>query len=85
MDFKSSGMKVDKLRDDNFHTWKHRFLLILSLKELYEYLNELNPAPDSIEYLKWCLGDRKAKALISLTLSDAHLEQAQHAVTATAK
>eukprot|EP00171_Calliarthron_tuberculosum_P004339 IDg4339t1 len=76
------GLKIDKLNNDNFHIWKSRVQLVLSLRELDDYLTSDSPGTDSNDSLKWSKGDRKAKAIIGLTISDSHLEQVQHAVTA---
>ena len=78
----NSGIRIDKLRDDNFHTWKTRIQLVLSLKEVDGYISDDPPDRESDSYSEWNKGDLKAKALIGLTLSDAHLEQVQHAGSA---
>ena len=81
-----SGVRIDKLREDNFHTWKTRIQLVLSLKEVDSYILNDDPARDADDYpalhAEWRKGDQKAKAMIGLTLSDAHLEQIQHDITA---
>ena len=84
MDFDKDGMKITKLSDDNYHTWKSRIQLILSLKELDEYIEDDPPSDDSDKesLRKWRRCDSKAKAVIGLTLSDTHLEQVQHAEAA---
>lgn len=73
---------MSKLSDDNFHVWKSRIQLVLSFKELDEYIEDDPPEPESDNYRKWRRGDNKAKAVIGLTLSDTHLEQVHHAQTA---
>ena len=82
----NSGIRIDKLREDNFHTWKTRIHLVFSLKELDNYLTDDPPARECdnypATYAEWRKGDLKAKALIGLTLSDSYLEQVQHATTA---
>ena len=68
-----------KTDEDNFHTWKTRIQLVLSLKEVDSYISDHPPDRESDSYSDWRKGDLKAKALIGLTLSDSHLEQVQHA------
>lgn len=75
----TSGIKIDMLRVDNFHTWKTRIQLVLSLKEVNGYICEDAPSTSSDMYEDWRKGDLKAKELFSLTLTGAHLEQVQHA------
>ena len=82
MDFDKDVIKMAKLCDDNFHVWKARIKLVLSLKELDSFIEEDPPASDSDDYQSWCRADNKAKAVIGLTLSDTHLEQVQYAHTA---
>lgn len=38
-----SGLKIDKLKDDNFNIWKNRVQPILSLRELDDYLTFEEP------------------------------------------
>ena len=82
MDSEKASLTLEKLRDDNFHVWKHRVQLILGFKELDEYIDQDPPALDASEYPAWRKGDRKAMGIIGLSLSDDHLEQFQHAETA---
>ena len=81
----STGIRIDKLREDNFHKWKTRIQLVMSLKEVDNYITDDPPARESdnypATYAKWRKGDLKAKALIGLTLFDSYLEQVQHAST----
>lgn len=81
----SSGLRLDhldKLRDDNFHIWKARIQLVLSLKDVESHLTDDPPDETSGTYVAWQKADAKARAIIGLTLSDTHLEQVQHASTA---
>ena len=45
MDSEKSAYSVEKLRDDNYHVWKHRVELVLGLKELDEYIED-DPPPN---------------------------------------
>ena len=80
----NSGIRIEKLREDNFHTWKTRIQLVLSLKEVDNFVTDDPPKneSDSTAYSEWRKNDLKAKAIIGLTLSDSYLEQVQHAETA---
>jgi hypothetical protein len=85
MDASSSSMgsiTIEKLQDNNYHTWKARIQFILSLRDLDDVLEDAPPDDKSPEYAKWHKRDKKAKAMIALSLSDDHLEQVQHAATA---
>ena len=82
MDIGKGGITIDKLRDDNFHTWKQRIRFVLSIRDLDDYLEDDPPKSTDPEYRTWRSGDKKARALIGLSLSDAHLEQVAHATTA---
>ena len=82
MDSVQNALKIDKLRDDNFHVWKHRVQLVLALSEADEFIEDDPPLDTDPEYKAWLKGDRKAQAIIGLTLSDSVLEQVQHATTA---
>ena len=82
MDSIASGIKIDKLNDSNFHAWKQKIQLLLSLRELDRFVEEDPPARDSDEYPDWRKNDRKAMAIIGLSLSDAHLEHVQTAESA---
>lgn len=77
------SITVDKLRDDNYHVWKHRIELVLGLRDLDEQLTD-EPPPDRASdlYKTWHRKDKKAKGIIALSLSDDHLEQVSHANTA---
>lgn len=81
MEFNSGGFKTDKLRDYNFHTCKHRILLILSLKELDDFIKSISPDRSDATFDTWLKYDQKAKAIIGIILSYSHLEQVQHAST----
>lgn len=65
-----SSIRIEKLQDDNLHTWKTRMQLVLALKEADFYLVDDPPASDSPSYSEWRKGDLKAKVNIGLTLSD---------------
>ena len=82
MDSSQSTYRIDKLSDDNFHAWKTRIQFVLALKDSARYLEEEVPLSTDPTHSSWLQGDIKARAIIALTLSDTHLDQAQHAPTA---
>jgi hypothetical protein len=82
MDSEKSSITIEKLRDNNNHIWKKRIRLVLSLRELDSYLESDSQPIDAPEYSEWCTKDKKAQAIIGLSISDAHLEQVQHAENA---
>ncbi len=74
IDAASGLLKVDKLDATNYFSWKQNIQLVLSLRELDEFIEQEPPAEDARNYLDWKKSDRKAKAVIGLSLSDEHLE-----------
>lgn len=60
---KLSGLNIDKLKNDNLHIWKNIVQLILSLRELDDYLTTEYPGNGSSEHTTWTKGNRKAKAI----------------------
>lgn len=73
----ASGIRIDKLREDKFCTWKTHIQLDLSLKEVDRYICEDVPSISAENYADWRKGYLKAKSVIGLTLTDAHYEQVQ--------
>ncbi len=85
MDSESSNFKIEKLNDQNFHVWKVKVRMLLSIKELDEHLDDSSPPEENNpKYHEWKKKDKKARAFIGLTLSNRHFEQVQHASTAHA-
>ena len=79
METEHSGHKIDKLTSDNYHAWKQRILHVLALRDLEDYVDP----PDSDTQIKdsWKKKDRKAQALIGLSLSDQILESTREVET----
>ena len=73
--------KIEKLNDSNFHAWKQKIVLVLALKDLDDFIEE-DPPTDTDELVKWNKRDRKARAIIGLSLSDEHLEHVRDVETA---
>lgn len=83
MEESGSSVKIEKLNDSNFHAWKQKIVLLLALRDLDEHIDDDARAPeDDPEKLKWEKGDRKAKAVIGLSLSDEQLEHVRDVRTA---
>lgn len=76
-----SGIKVEKLGEDNFHTWKQKVELLLALRDLDEHLTS-KPPENAEELASWKKRDRKARAIIGLTISDEHLDHVRDIDTA---
>lgn len=80
MDSESGSIKIEKLNDTNFHIWKVKIRMLLSIRELDQYLDDIQPpAVSDPIYKKWSTNDKKATAFIVLSLSTGHFEQVQHA------
>lgn len=76
-----NGFKIEKLRKDNFHTWKRKIELLLTIKDLDDPF--VTSAPTDKDGLrKWKKYDAKARGYIGLTLSDEHLNHVRDVTTA---
>lgn len=69
MEIFKNDVEMSKLCAENSHAWKLRKQMVLSLKELDEYVEDDPPVIDFENYLNWCHGKSKNKAIIGLTLS----------------
>lgn len=70
-----SSLKIDKLRDNNFHVWKQKIELVLSFRDLSDHIVEGAAAPREEEKAaEWSRNDSKARAVIGLTIPDEYLE-----------
>ena len=72
-DIGTSSTRIEKLNDSNFHAWKQKIVLLLALKDLDDLIED-DPPTDKTELTRWLKNDRKARAVIGLSLSDEHLE-----------
>ena len=87
MDSENSSSKIEKLTNTNYHFWKIRIVHILTLKDLENYLEDEAPSPETSkpdEIARWKKGDKKAQAIIGLTLSDDLLENVREVETTRA-
>ncbi len=72
----SSAMKIEKLSKSNFYSCRQKIQHILALKDLDDLIDEDPSARPSVETSPieninaWTRRDKKAKAIIGLSLSD---------------
>jgi len=82
MESELSSSKIDKLTHDNYYAWKQRIVHLLALRDLDEHIDDDPPSDDSTSFHTWRKKDRKAQAIIGLTLSDELLENVRECHTA---
>ncbi len=84
MDSDNSSAKIEKLNNSNYHFWKIRIEHVLALKDLEEFLVDDPPGDDArtTDITQWTRKDKKAQAIIGLTLSDDLLENVREVKTA---
>ena len=71
-----STTKIEKLGESNYHAWKQKIVMLLSLRSLHSFITKDPPKKDGneAEYEKWFENDLKARAIIGLSLTDENLE-----------
>ncbi len=80
----SAGIRIEKLNEINFHSWKQKIELVLGHREVDEIIDPLLQPPrieDQDEILKWVRRDKTARMTISLILSDEMLKNGSHTIT----
>jgi len=82
MEDTGGSTKIEKLNDTNYHAWKQKILLLLILKDLDAYIVQEAPPKDDGRFSQWVRGDKKAQAIIGLSLSDEHLEHVRNVSSA---
>lgn len=72
-------LKIEKLCQDNFHSWKQKVMHILSFRELDALIDAicLPPADDPDAKAIWLRNYRKEMAVIALSLSNGHLSHVE--------
>ena len=71
MESESSTARIDKLDNSNYHFWKIRIEHLLILKDSEGFLHEDPPtSDDSAAVFLWHKKDKKAQAIIGLSLSN---------------
>ncbi len=81
----SSGIRIEKLNENNFHSWKQKMELVLGHREVDDMIDSILclARPDDPDKLqKWVRKDKKARITIGLALSDEMLKNVSHIVTA---
>ncbi len=76
---------LDKLNHSNYHFWKIHIEHVLALKDLDDFLVDdppRNEHANPTEILQWKRKDKKAQAIIGLTLSDDLLQNTREVKTA---
>ena len=83
MESESSTTRVEKLTNINYHSWKQKIIHLLALKDLDECINEDPPVnADEATRRSWHRKDRKAQAIIGLSISDELLENVRDSASA---
>ena len=80
MDSDNSHIKIEMLNHTNYHFWKIRIEHILTLKDLENYLED-DPTTSSELVDAWRKKDKKAQAIIGLSLSNDLLENVREVTT----
>ncbi len=81
----SAGIRIERLNELNFHSWKKKIELVLGHREFDDMIDSIlcPPRPtDPEELQKWVPKDKTARMTIGLTLSDEMLKIVSHTVTA---
>ncbi len=85
IDSDSTSIKIEQLKESNYHAWKIRIEHVLTLKGLKRYiLNDPRERSTStrLELDVWEEKDAKEQAVIGLTLSDELLENVREVKSA---
>ncbi len=85
MDSETSSMKIEQLKESNYHAWKIRIQHVLTLKGLKKFIIQDPPertATNLAQHESWEEKDAKAQAVIGLTLSDELLENVREVASA---
>ena len=81
MDSDSTSIKIDQLKESNYHAWKIRIQHVLILKGLKDLIVN-DPPTDTTALQAWTQKDQKTQAVIGLSLSDEMLENVREHSTA---
>ncbi len=81
MEFESSSLKLEKLSNSNYYAWKQKIQHVLPLKDLEDFIED-SPPESSADLPVWKKKDRKAQAIIGLSLSNEQLENVRECSTA---
>ncbi len=81
----SAGIRIEKLNETNFFSWKRKIELVLAHREVDDMVDPIlcpRRPEDPEELQKWIRKDKTARMTIGLTLSDEMLKNVCHTVTA---
>ena len=81
MESDTNSLKIETLNELNYSSWKIRIQHVLALKDLEDFLED-DPPTDTSQSAIWLKKDKKARAIIGLTLSNEMLENVREAKTA---
>lgn len=84
-DTSTSGIRIEKLSEHNFHARKQKIVLVLGHRDVDEIIDSLlfSNKPLEIEAVqKWVRKDKTDRMTIGLTLSDEMLKNVSHNTTA---
>ena len=83
MESDSSSARVQKLSDNNYHSWKQKSIHFLALKDLDECIDQDPPVnAGEANRRSWNRKDRKAQEAIGLLISDELLENVPDSISA---
>ncbi len=81
----SAGIRIEKLNETNFFSWKQKIELVLGHREVDDMVDPIlcpRRPEDPEELQKWIRKDKTARMTIGLTLSNEMLKNVCHTVTA---
>ena len=84
MESESSTTKIEMLNNSNYHHWKIRIEHLLILKDLEDFLYDDPPSSETsttAQVALWRKKDKKAQAVIGLSLSNELLENVRDVTT----
>lgn len=82
MESDSSSARVQKLSDNNYHSWKQKSIHFLALKDLDECIDQDPPVnAGEANRRSWKRKDRKAQEAIGLLISDELLQNVPDSIS----
>lgn len=82
----SAGVRMEKLTETNFHSWKQKIELVLGHRGVDEMIDARlcpeKPPEEGDELVKWLKKDKTARMTVGLTLSDEMLKNVSLTTTA---
>lgn len=79
----SNIFKIEKLTGEKYYSWKRKVRLVLSYRELDDFIGIESKKPtDPVEAESWLRKDRKEMAITGISLSETHLNHVEGAINA---